>query len=270
MNRIESSPKFAPAKYKEHFTLEEFKFRWVDALVEVRDEWVNRSVDHVARVLVGYMDQEGFGYPGIPAMARAMRVSKSTTRRAIELLVENGWLLKATRNARTNEYQAVLPEYGLNLLVERREERSRSNSVGEWQTATQAVLDRSCAMLSISPGEWAGTSDWARLEGRVRQVLRRLGGPNADLDYMVKLITQEPPVSGVRNPVGFLLERLSRISRIMPNIGNTKIDELDDHLNHSVQNPDFVKEIVRQTSLTMTSRTSGYESRDQPVVGPSS
>jgi len=270
MTQKSPSPKFAPAKYADHFTPQEFKFRWVDALVEVREAWLIRSVDHVARVLLRYLDQDGYGYPGIPEMTRAMRVSKRTVSRSLAALVEHGWLIVTDRTWDTNEYQAVLPEYGLELLLERHEKRSRSRTVEAWQAAASQILERSCALLGIAQDEWKGTKEWARVEGRTRQLLKRLGGPEVNTDYVVKLLTQEPPESGVFSPPGFLLKRLSQVSRLMPAACTQAASTDPDNPSSFADHRTLVQEIVSQTSRILVSRMAENESRDQQVAGPSS
>jgi len=216
MTNNNPNPKFAPAAYQQHFNKAEFRFRWIDALVEVEDDWCISSVDHVARTLNSYMNESGECWPAVETLSRSMRVDPRTVRRAVSALVERGWLISVLRPGDTNLYQAVLPEHGLELLLARREQRANSSTATDWQEATHRVLDAACAAFGISRGDWAGTKEWARVEGRTRQILQRLGGPGSDIGYLVKALTYEPPIEGVREPVGFLLRRLSKVSTRLP------------------------------------------------------
>lgn len=213
---------FAPEGYAEYFGCKEFKFRWIDALVEVRDRWCSRSVDHLARALQSHMDTQGECWLAIPTLAQEMRVSKCTVSRALSLLEENGWLFITKRPGFTNIFQAVLPEYGLQLLLQRRAERADRPSSKDWQVATGQLLDRVCLALGIDRLRWSSTTEWARVEGRVRQILQRWGGPNVDTEYLVRALTTEPPVDPIREPIGFLLQRLGDVSRTVPNTSGKK------------------------------------------------
>lgn len=212
MTNNNPNPKFAPAAYQQHFTTAEFRFRWMDALVEVEDKWFKSSVAHLARALGSYMDRSGECWPAVSTLAHAMRVDQRTVRRALSALVEYGWLIAVMRPGNTSLYQAVLPEYGLELLLRSREKKADLPTAADWQEATYRVLDSACAAFGISRCDWAGTKEWARVEGRTRQIIQRLGGPAADTEYLIKALTHEPPVNGVREPVAFLLKRLSNVS----------------------------------------------------------
>jgi len=247
MTNNNPNPKFAPAAYQQHFNKAEFRFRWIDALVEVEDDWCISSVDHVARTLNSYMNESGECWPKVATLARAMRVDPRTVRRAVSALVEHGWLISVPRPGETNLYQAVLPEYGLELLLARREQRATSSTTADWQEAVYRVLDAACAAFGISRVDWAGTKEWARVEGRTRQILQRLGGPALDTDFLIKALTYEPPVAGVRDPVGFLLARLSIVARQIPAASGKR------KTTRVVPSPDFEKlmaEIIRKQRAT--------------------
>ena len=53
--------------------------------------------------------------------------------------------------------------------------------------------------------------DWARLEGRIIQLINQMGGPSANLAPLVRWMT-EGAYSGVESPVGFLLIRAGEFS----------------------------------------------------------
>ena len=247
MTNSNPNPRFAPAAYQQHFNAAEFRFRWMDALVEVEDDWCITSVDHVARTLNSYMNESGECWPAVETLAHAMRVDPRTARRALSALVEHGWLISVPRPGETNLYQAVLPEYGLELLLARREKRANSSTTADWQETVNRVLGAACAAFGISRGDWAGTKEWARVEGRTRQILKRLGGPALDTDFLVKALTYEPPGDGVRDPVGFLLARLSSVARQIPAASGKR------KTTRVVPSPSFEKlvaEIIRKQRAT--------------------
>lgn len=60
------NPTYAPTGYLQLFSAEEFRFRWLEALSEVRDKWRHRGVDHLARALCDHMDVQGSCHPSLP------------------------------------------------------------------------------------------------------------------------------------------------------------------------------------------------------------
>ena len=76
----------------------------------------------------------------------------------------------------------------------------------------EGVLDVTLSAYGFS---WLDTEffpDWARLEGRIIQLINQMGGPSANLAPLVRWMT-EGAYSGVDSPVGFLLKRASDFSK---------------------------------------------------------
>ena len=209
------NPTYAPTGYLQHFSAEEFRFRWLEALSEVRDKWRHRGVDHLARALCDHMDVQGSCHPSLPTLARIMVVKEGTVRKNYKRLVEEGWLIVVPRSQDTNIFQAVLPSYGLELLNQKRETAATRNSVGEWREAADKLLSAMCTGLGIDREGAEATPAWARVEGKVYKLLARLGGPESDVSYVVKRVIEEPP-SEIHSPVGLLMARLTKAERSLP------------------------------------------------------
>lgn len=203
----------APSRYLSRFTPEEFKFRWADALMEEVDDWRTGTDLLVALTLATFMDAAGSCYPSIERLARAMKKSDETVRRSIKKLEERGWLNVIRRPQKTSLYQAVLPEYGFDLLVESKGLESRSSSAAEWTGAVEHVVQSTCATLGIVRAEWAHLPEWAHLEGRIRQIIQRMGGPTSDLDRLVWHLCSEPPKQIVAPPK-YLLSKAGEFTRL--------------------------------------------------------
>ena len=221
MTHQEPTHLHAPSRYLSRFTPEEFKFRWADALMEEIDDWRTGTDLLVALTLATFMDSAGSCYPSIERLARAMRKSDETVRRSIKKLEERGWLNVIRRPQKTSLYQAVLPEYGFDLLVESKGLESRSSSAAEWTGAVDHVVQSTCAALGIARAEWAHLPAWARLEGRIRQVIQRMGGPTSDLEALVRHLCNEPPRQ-IAAPPQYLLYKAGEFTRLYTSFSGAK------------------------------------------------
>jgi hypothetical protein len=208
-------PTYAPTGYLQHFSTEEFRFRWLEALAEVREAWRHSGVDHLARALCDHMNIQGSCHPSLATLAREMAVSEGMVRDNYKILVAEGWLIVVPRHQETNIFQAVLPAYGLELLNQKREAAANRNSVGEWREAADKFLSAMCAGLGIDREGAEATPAWARVEGKVYKLLARLGGPESDVSYVVKRVIEEPP-GEIHSPVGLLMARLTKAERSLP------------------------------------------------------
>lgn len=217
----QNKPAYAPSDYLQHFSADEFRFRWLEAFAEVRDKWRHRGVDHLARTLCDHMNVKGTCHPSIPYLARIMVVAEGTVRNNYKSLVAEGWLIVVKRSQDTNLFQAVLPAYGMDLLIRKREAAANRNSVGDWRDAADKVLSAMCIGLGIDRVGLDATPEWARIEGKVYRLLERLGGPQADVSYVIKRVVEEPPRE-IHSPIGLLMARITQAERGLPKADGRK------------------------------------------------
>ena len=210
-----------PATYSEHFGQDEFKFRWVDALALIMEKWRTPSSLFVAYVLSSRMNLSGECYLSIPKMAKRMRVSTKTARRAINTLEAEGWLLVMPRPGRTNIFNAILPQSGLDVLLADREEKKLVPDSDDWAVALMSVLSAAITACGSSISACQQEKDWSRVVGSVNQLIRRMGGPFADLSLLEKFLLREVP-QHVVSPTGFLLEKLAQFRRMYPSFTGEK------------------------------------------------
>jgi hypothetical protein len=141
-----------------------------------------------------------------------MKKSQDTVRRSLKILQEEGWLVVIPRPHRSNIYQAILPHYALMKLIEKRKQKQQAFSFYDLNRSMESVLGLT---LSAYGFNWLDTEffpDWARLEGRIIQLINQMGGPSANLAPLVRWMT-EGAYSGVESPVGFLLQRAGDFSK---------------------------------------------------------
>jgi hypothetical protein len=237
----------APDRYLTHFTPQEFKFRWAEALMAETSKWRTSTDLLTALVLASFMGVSGDCHPGMDRVAQAMKTSRETTRRSVRRLEERGWLIVIPRPQKTNQFLAVLPEYGLDLLVESRGIESRGSSVDEWNTAVESVIEPVCLVLGVARAEWSHMPEWARVEGRVRQIIQRMGGPTADLSSFIGYLCNEPPQQ-LTSPPGYILFKAGEFGRLFNSFAGGKRKPRED----SVSQPDFVNQVVTQTGMRLS------------------
>ena len=203
---------YLSSEYLEWFSPEELKFRWTEALGLETSKWRRSTELYTALMLASFMDAEGSCFPALESLAQPMKKSQDTVRRSLKILEEEGWLVVIPRPNRSNIYQAILPHYGLIKLIEKRKQKRQVFSFYDLKSSMEGVLGLT---LSAYGFNWLDTEffpDWARLEGRIIQLINQMGGPSANLAPLVRWMT-EGAYSGVETPVAFLLKRAGDFSK---------------------------------------------------------
>ena len=241
----------APADYLHHFSMDEFKFRWLEALGLERDNWRRGTELFTAYVLSSFMDTQGSCYPSIERLATPMCKSEDTVRRALRTLANQGWLMIVPRANRTNQYFAVLPTYGMQLLLDQRAASPSSNSGSDLRAAVARVLATACQAHGFNQVDLMKERSWARIEGRLYQVINRVGGPQADLTFLTRWMSDEES-RGVSSPVGFLLARASSFAKTYRHASGAKVQQGEDNDLNTVQETLF--ELTRVFNAKKTSQ----------------
>lgn len=228
--------------------------------MEEVDDWRTGTDLLVALTLATFMDAAGSCYPSIERLARAMKKSHETVRRSIKKLEERGWLNVIPRPQKTSLYQAVLPEYGFDLLVESKGLESRSSSAAEWTAAVDRVVQSTCRVLGIERAEWVHRPEWARFEGRIRQIIQRMGGPTSDLEILIEHLCNESPKRIVAPPQ-FLLHKASQFTRLYRTFSGAKRPTNDETIDGRLLLKELLKAFPVGKSCEMT-KESAAEATD--------
>lgn len=231
-----------PNIFLENFALDEFKFRWIDALGLETAEWRTSTDLYVALLLATFMSTSGECWPSIESLATPMRKSVDTVRRSLKRLESNGWLIIVSRTNHTNRYQAKLPEYGVLLLLADRESSRKDSLVQARTDVVNQILELVCRKNGFNRGELEKEAGWSRIEGRLYQLLHRLGGPQADNTVLIRWMT-DGDWSSVRSPIGFLIDRASKFSIAYSQASGPRPKKVDaaDHL--------FISEVMQKLAL---------------------
>jgi len=201
-----------PYDYRVIFSAAEFKFRWLEALMEDEGEWRRASELFAASVLNFYMDHRGVCFPSVTTMARIMRKSPDTTRRALRALEDNGWLIIQHRPNQTSVYHAILPDYGMALLVNKRKRKSEVQTMSVPYMKVNHVLEEVCTRLGIDKARLEAYPENARLVGRLVQIVQRMPEGDNHTEKLIYAMASEPPPQ-MYSPHGFLLGRANEYAR---------------------------------------------------------
>lgn len=253
-----------PASFLENFALDEFRFRWIDALGLEMADWRTGTDLYVALFLAKFMNTSGECWPSIAAMARPMRKSEDTVRRSLRRLEENGWLIIVSQPNRTNRYQAKLPEHGVVLLLAERNAPSRSASIQKRVDVVDQLLGQICETHKFKFDALKGEKDWARVEGRMHQLVNRLGGSDGDLQLLNRWML-EGDWSEVHSPIGFILDRASKFAYAYSRASGRKVRVVQDAGRSHVEK--VMRELVLANEKMMLSWGPKVSCKNELVTG---
>lgn len=230
-----------PIGYNDHFKISEYKFRWIDALGIDRDK--SRPEHHVACTLASMMDTEGYAYPSIDHLARCMASSNRFVQNAIRSLADKGWLIVDERSGTSNEYQAILPQQGLNNLVAHREgKRSGAKSFPARIALANRLLETVWNELNFDKSILHSQEGVKRLCGAIRQILSNSPDPESDGKRMVRSLCESPSPK-IQDPVSYLFNRIKTFRRENPHLGRQR----DSSTGGSIE----LKELVAQATRNL-------------------
>lgn len=202
----------APLDYRQFFTKKEFKFRWLQALMEEQAPWRRGREMYTALMLAYFMDSRGLCYPSVDRLAEAMCKSPDTVRRALKALANNGWLVIQYRTNMTNLYQAVLPDHAFQRLMESRHRENEPSPFVEVYACLGQVINQICPILGISRAQLEASPEHPRLTGKLTQIIQRMQNREHDVQKLVQVLCEELP-QHVHSPHGFMMKRADEFAR---------------------------------------------------------
>ena len=202
----------APPDYRSYFTLSEFKFRWLEALMLVNQKWCRGAEIFTASILVHFMDQQGLCFPSVDKLAKSMRKSPDSVRRSLRELANNGWLVIQNRSNKTNLFQALLPDFGLQALTESRRQKIEPSPMIAHREIVNRVLEDVCRHHGFDLKKLAVFPEHSRLVGKLFQVVQRMPGGEHQVERLIDMMCEEPPPT-IKSPHGFLMARATEFAR---------------------------------------------------------
>lgn len=197
-----------PAVYFEHFTLDEFRFRWADIIST--DPSPSARMHHAAMTIaLRNFDSLGSAHPRVDTIAAGMHVTVNTARTALHELEEHGWLHIEKRSGTSNLYQALLPSTCEPAIVEvassRRRDKPTSNTLAVAHTLAVGLLGALGVTEDNSPA-------LPRIRGQISQILATAADVEIEAGFVMRYVLDELPRT-VNDPVKICHKRLGEYAK---------------------------------------------------------
>lgn len=212
------------ARYLEHFSMKEYKFRWIEATG--LDTQLPTRANHLAARFIDLYIQNASASASIERLMELTRGSRSTVQRATKDLVAGGWL--APRLPYASNVVLLMPDRGIDLLI------ARQKSQAEFR-GRAAVNDHHAALVlahlnnlyGTNLGNGRGPNAAPHLCARIRSIIAHMVEPDIEVRKLVDTLTESPPAD-LQDPVGFLLARACEHLRARPHLGRRGPDPVRD------------------------------------------
>lgn len=230
-----------PAEYFEHFTLEEYRFRWADIIST--DPTPTARMHHAAMTIaLRNFDSLGSAHPRVDTIAKGMHVSEGTARKALQDLERYGWMHIEPRDGYTNVYQALLPESSvpaiLELVARRKKVRLRTN--------TLAVSHKLAVALLTSLGAPAdNTEGLPRVRGQISQILATAPDVEVEARNVYRYVMSEMP-RVVQDPVKICHSKLKEYTKLYANGRKKPSADIDP------EQAAFVQRLLEETAAVLS------------------
>ncbi len=202
-------------RYLEHFTPNEFRFRWLDATA--CDPDLSRRGNHLAARIFTLWFESNHARTSYAELHRITAMSRKTLERALPELAERGWI-SVTHRGSNIEIGLAMSEHGLDLLLEERERRQsfagRRATNDEW---TDRIITRLVTTLELHPEQVERLPQWRLLRAKIRSIVSHMLCYETESQKLVNTLTESLPTS-IQDPAGLLLSRASEHIRLHPHL----------------------------------------------------
>jgi hypothetical protein len=232
-----------PTEYFEHFTLEEYRFRWADIIST--DPTPTARMHHAAMTIaLRNFDSLGSAHPRVDTIAAGMHVSEGTARKALKDLEHHGWMHIEPRDGFTNVYQALLPASSVPAILQLVERRRK----GRLRTNTLAISHQLAVALLARLGVKADNTDGLpRIRGQISQFLAA-ADVETEARFMFNHVMSEMP-ENVIDPVKICHTKLKEYSKLYTT-GRKK----PTNANIDPERAAFVQSLLEQMSAALSAQ----------------
>ena len=202
-------------RYLEHFTPNEFRFRWLDATA--CDPALSRRGNHLAARIFTLWFESNHARTSYAELQRITAMSRKTLERALPELAELGWI-SVTHRGSNIEIGLAMTEHGLDLLLEERERRQsfagRRATNDEW---TDRIITRLVTTLELHPEQIERLPRWRLLRAKIRSIVSHMLCYETESQKLFNTLTESLPTS-IQDPAGLLLSRADEHIRLHPHL----------------------------------------------------
>ena len=202
-------------RYLEHFTPNEFRFRWLDATA--CDPALSRRGNHLAARIFTLWFESNHARTSYAELHRITAMSRKTLERALPELAERGWI-SVTHQGSTIEIGLAMSEHGLDLFLEERERRKsfagRRAANDEW---TDSIIAHLVTTLELHPEQVERLPRWRLLRAKIRSIVSHMLCYETESKKLVDTLTESLPKS-IQDPAGLLLSRAGEHVRLHPHL----------------------------------------------------
>ena len=202
-------------RYLEHFTPQEFRFRWLDATG--CDHALSRRGNHLAARLVSLWFESNHTRTSYAELQRITAMSRKTLERALPELAELGWV-NLTHSGSAIGLSLAMSDRGLDLLLEERERRTsfagRQVHNDEW---TESIMSHLVTTLALHPEHVERLPRWRLLRSKIRSIVSHMLCYETECRKLVDSLTESLPAS-IHDPAGLLLSRAAEHIRRYPHL----------------------------------------------------
>lgn len=201
--------------YLEHFTPNEFRFRWLDATA--CDPDLSRRGNHLAARIFTLWFESNHARTSYAELQRITAMSRKTLERALPELAERGWI-SVTHQGSKIEIGLAMSEHGLDLFLEERERRKsfagRRATNDEW---TERIMVHLITTLALHPDHTERLPKWRLLRAKIRSIVSHMLCYETESKKLVDTLTESLPKS-IQDPAGLLLSRAGEHVRLHPHL----------------------------------------------------
>jgi len=205
------------ARYLEHFSPKEFRFRWLEATG--LDEGLPARANHLAARLTALFLDVYSVTTTYDDLARTTRMSLRTLQRALIDLKSSGWVVDSRRQSHI-DITLILGDRGVDLLLAERERRrtfaGRRELNDQW---TEHVVAQVLAAYGV-PEIDTGKGKWRILNAKVRSIVAHMTCHEVEARKLIDELTEAPPTE-LRDLPGLLLSRAGVHVRNYPHLARS-------------------------------------------------
>jgi hypothetical protein len=234
-----------PGDYLDHFSIDEFKFRWHEATG--LDTKLHFRANHLASRLMSLWIVDANLSTSKAELARITNTSVKTMDRALVELEHRGWV-DVTRMDRLSIY-LMIPEHGMeSLLLHRQRIEHQRELRATRETSTREVLLAVSDAYDVPRKTVLTGPQWQIIRSRVRSTINQMTDITQESNKLTISICESPPAR-CSSPMAVVGARIDEHLKRYPHLQRRKSKAIRDQISESKQTG--FNEIIANLSNTL-------------------